>query len=201
MSDLVQLRKIVMTFEEIYHEGGPPPGTPLVRAAIMAVARNPYAGRYVEDILPFMEDLRPLGLDLARRLLEALGGVASAIEGYGKGAIVGTGGEVEHGALWHAPGGQALRQALGGAKALVPSTRKVGPPGCRLDVPITHIETSYVRSHLDAMEVTVHDAPRHDEIVFVLAMTTGGRIHARSGGLKTSQIKGEDGLLESGGER
>ena len=182
-----------MTFEEIYHEGGPPPGAPLVRAAIMAVARNPYAGQYVEDLLPFMEDLRPLGLDLAARLLDALGGDPKAIEGYGEGAIVGTAGEAEHGALWHAPGGQALRQTLGGAKALVPSTKKVGMAGCRLDVPISHVETSYVRSHLDAMEVGVHDAPRHDEIVFVLAMSTGGRIHARSGGLKASQIASENG--------
>jgi hypothetical protein len=194
MSDLIQLRKITMHFEEIYHEGGPPPGQPLVRAAILAVAHNPYAGRYVEDLTPLMEELRPLGLDLARRLIEALGGHPQAIQGYGKGAIIGTAGELEHGALWHAPGGYAMREALGDAKAIVPSTKKVGVAGSRLDVPITHINASYVRSHFDAVEVGVADAPRPDEIVFILAMTTGGRIHARAGGLRASEIKGQDGL-------
>jgi hypothetical protein len=194
MSDLIQLRKITMHFEEIYHEGGPPPGQPLVRAAILAVAHNPYAGRYVEDLMPLMEELRPLGLDLARRLIEALGGHPQAIQGYGKGAIIGTAGELEHGALWHAPGGYAMREALGDAKAIVPSTKKVGVAGTRLDVPITHINASYVRSHFDAIEVGVADAPRPDEIVLILAMTTGGRIHARAGGLKASEIKGQDGL-------
>jgi amino acid synthesis protein len=194
MNDLIQLRKIAMHFEEIYHEGGPPPAQPLVRAAILAVARNPYAGRFVEDVMPFMEALRPLGVELARRLIDALGGHPEAIEGYGKGAIVGTAGELEHGALWHAPGGHAMREALGDAKAIVPSSGKVAVAGARLDVPITHLRASYVRSHFDAIEVGVADAPRPDEIVLILAMTTGGRIHARAGGLKASEIKGEDGL-------
>jgi len=194
MDDLIQLRKIAMHFEEVYHDGGPPPGQPLVRAAILAVARNPYAGRYVEDLMPLMEALQPLGVELARRLIDALGGHPEAIEGYGKGAIVGTAGELEHGALWHAPGGYAMREALGKAKAIVPSTKKIGVTGARLDVPITHIRASYVRSHFDAIEVGVADAPRPDEMVLVLAMTTGGRIHARAGGLKASEIKGEDGL-------
>ncbi len=144
--------------------------------------------------MPFMEALRPLGLDLARRLLEALGGHAQAIQGYGKAAIVGTLGELEHGALWHAPGGYAMREILGNPKAIVPSTKKVAAAGARIDVPITHINASYVRSHFDAIEVGVADAPRPDEIVLILAMTTGGRIHARAGGLKASEIKGEDGL-------
>ena len=194
MTDLIQLRKIAMHFEEIYHEGGPPPAQPLVRAAILAVARNPYAGRYVEDVMPFMEALRPLGAELAKRLIDALGGRPEAIQGYGKGAIVGTAGELEHGALWHAPGGQAMREALGNAKAIVPSTKKVTVAGARIDVPITHLNASYVRSHFDAVEVGVADAPRPDEIVFILAMTTGGRIHARAGGLQAAEIKGEDGL-------
>jgi hypothetical protein len=194
MNDLVRLRKITMLFEEIYHEGGPPPAKPLVRAAILAVAHNPYAGRFVDDLMPYMEELRPLGLELAKRLLDAVGGDPTAIEGYGKGAIVGTAGELEHGALWHAPGGYAMREVLTGTKAIVPSSKKVGVIGARLDVPITHVNASYVRSHFDAIEVGVADAPRPDEIVFVLAMTTGGRIHARAGGLKASEIKGEDGL-------
>ena len=194
MSDFVQLRKITMQFEEIYHEGGPAPSRALVRGAILAVARNPYAGRYVEDLMPFMNQLGPLSTELARRLIDALGGEPEAIEGFGKGAIVGIAGEVEHGALWHQPGGQAMREALGGAKAIVPSTKKVGVAGTRLDVPLTHVNASYVRSHFDALEVGVADAPRPDEIVFILAMSTGGRIHARSGGLRADEIKGEDGL-------
>jgi hypothetical protein len=133
---------------------------------------------------------------MARSLVEALGGDINikAIEGYGKGAIVGAAGEIEHGALWHVPGGYAMREVLGDAKAIVPSTKKVGSPGTRLDVPITHINASYVRSHFDAMEVGVTDAPRADEIVLVLVMTSGARVHARVGGLKASEIKGQDGL-------
>jgi hypothetical protein len=124
----------------------------------------------------------------------ALGGDPKAVEGYGKGAIVGAAGELEHGALWHVPGGYAMRDVLGGAKAIVVSTKKVGGPGTRLDIPITHINASYVRSHFDAMEVGIADAPRADEIVLALVMTTGARVHARVGGLKASEIKGEDGL-------
>src|SRR4051812_2294159 len=131
---------------------------------------------------------------MASALVSALGGDPKAVEGYGKGAIVGSAGELEHGALWHVPGGYGMREVLGGTKAIVPSAKKVGPPGTRLDVPITHINASYVRSHFDAMEVGVPGAPKADEIVFILVMTTGGRIHARVGGLQASQIKGEDGL-------
>jgi hypothetical protein len=131
---------------------------------------------------------------MAQTLLGALGGDPKVIEGYGKGAIVGTKGELEHGALWHAPGGYAMREVLGGAKAIVPSTKKVGAPGARLDVPVTHINASYVRSHFDAMEVGLNDAPKSVEMVLALVMTTGPRVHHRSGGLKASEVKGEDGL-------
>jgi len=123
-----------------------------------------------------------------------LGYDGKIVEGFGKGAIVGSAGELEHGALWHVPGGYAMRQLLGDAKAIVASTTKVGGPGTRLDVPITHINASYVRSHFDAMEVGITDAPRANEIVLALVMTTGPRIHARVGGLKASEVKGEDGL-------
>ena len=190
----IQVRKFHSTSEEIFHEFGPPPGRAHRRAALLAVIHNPYAGRYVADIMPMMEALNGLGLEMARRLVGLLGGDAKAVEGYGKGAIVGAAGELEHGALWHAPGGYAMRQVLGNAKAIVSSTKKVGPVGCRLDVPITHINASYVRSHFDAMEVAIADAPRDEEMVVALVMTTGARIHARTGGLKASEIKGEDGL-------
>lgn len=190
----IVLRKRLVIVEEVFHEGGPPAATPLKRGAILAVIRNPYAGRYVEEIAPFMKDLEPLGVDMARMLVAAMGGSAPDVQGYGKGAIVGAAGELEHGALWHVPGGYAMREILGDAKAIVPSAKKVGGPGARLDVPVTHINASYVRSHFDAMEVGVPDAPRADEIVLALAMTTGPRIHARVGGLQASDIKGQDGL-------
>jgi hypothetical protein len=190
----VQVRKTLLTVEEIFHEGGPVSLTPVRRAAVLAVIHNPFAGRYVENISVFMDDLRPLGLEMSKALIAALGNNSKAVEGFGKGAVVGCAGELEHGALWHVPGGYAMRQLLGDAKAIVASTKKVGGPGTRLDIPITHINASYVRSHFDAMEVGMTDAPRADEILLALVMTTGPRIHARVGGLKASEIKGEDGL-------
>ncbi|UDQ88849.1 amino acid synthesis family protein [Xanthobacter autotrophicus] len=190
----VKIRKQVRILEEIFHEGGPAAATPRKRGAIVTVIENPFAGRYVEDIAGFMEDLKPLGAAMAKELLAALGGDAKAIDGYGKGAIVGAAGEIEHGALWHVPGGYAMREALGDAKAIVPSTKKVGGPGTRLDVPVTHVNASYVRSHFDAMEVGVSDAPKADEIALVLVMICGPRVHARVGGLAAEAIKGEDGL-------
>ena len=190
----VEIRKKLTTVEEIFHEGGPVSATPPRRAAALAVIHNPFAGRYVEQIEKFMDDLKPLGLEMAKSLVAVLGGNSGIIEGYGKGAIVGSAGEIEHGALWHVPGGYGMREVLGGAKAIVASTKKVGGPGTRLDVPITHMNASYVRSHFDAMEVGITDAPRADEIVLALVMTTGPRVHARVGGLKASEIKGEDGL-------
>jgi len=190
----VRVRKRALIIEEIFHEGGPPAEKPRRRAAALVVIHNPFAGKYVAEIASFMEDLKPLGLDMAQSLVAALGGDPQIIEGYGKGAIVGQAGELEHGALWHVPGGYAMRETLGNAKAIVASTKKVGSLGTRLDVPITHINASYVRSHFDAMEVGITDAPRADEILLALVMTTGPRVHARVGGLKASEIKGEDGL-------
>jgi hypothetical protein len=192
----VAVRKMLVQVEEIRHDGGPPPDVPLRRAAVLAVIENPFAGRYVADIQPFMDDLRPLGAEMAARLLAALGGDAAQIQGYGKGAIVGAAGEIEHGALWHNPGGYAMRDLLGpeNSRAIVPSTKKVGGPGTRIDIPITHVNASYVRSHFDAIEVGISDAPRAGEMLLVLAMTTGPRIHARAGGLAAQDITGKDGL-------
>jgi hypothetical protein len=190
----IAVRKYAVTVEEIFHEGGPAAAVPLKRGAALAVIANPYAGRYVEDIQGFMDDLKPFGLAMAQRLLAAMGGDVKAIQGYGKGAIVGAAGELEHGALWHVPGGYAMRELLGDARAIVPSTKKVGGPGTRLDIPVTHVNASYVRSHFDSFEIGITDAPKADELLFALVMTTGPRIHARVGGLKASEIKGEDGL-------
>jgi Amino acid synthesis len=189
----VDIRKILTAVEEIRHEGGPPPARPLRRTWVAAVIHNPYAGRYEPDILPLMDALKPLGLDMARRLIEALGGDPKVVEGYGKGAIIGERGELEHGALWHAPGGYAMREVLGGAKAIVPSAKKVGAFGSRLDVPIGHVNAAYVRSHFDAMEVGISDGPRPNEILFCLVMACGPRVHDRMGGLAAADIKLWDG--------
>lgn len=189
----VSVRKTAFSVEEIFHEGGPAPAKTLRRAAGMAIIHNPFAGRYEPDIQWFMEDLKPLGLSMAVRLVSLLGG-ADQVEGYGKGAMIGEAGELEHGALWHAPGGYAMRELLDNSNAIVPSTKKVVGVGGRLDVPITHINASYVRSHLDAMEVGLNDAPRAHELALILVMSTGARIHDRAGGLAAKDIVGEDGL-------
>ena len=194
MNDLVKVRKFVTIVEEVLHDGGPDAGLePRRAAAVLAVVANPYAGRYEPDIMPMMEDLKPLGLEMSGRLIDVLGGDPSRVESYGKGAIVGEAGEVEHGALWHAPGGYAMRELVGGAKAIVPSTHKLAGVGARLDVPLHHINAAYVRSHFDSMEIGMTDGPKANEIIFALLMATGARIHARVGGLAAEDIIGEDG--------
>src|SRR2546423_7345340 len=200
---MIEIRRIVTQVEDIHHEFGPAPAAALRRGAIGAVLTNRFAGRYVADIVPMMEALQPVGVDMARRLLAAMDVPAERIESYGKGAIVGASGELEHGALWHVPGGYAMRALLGwkderqggrgNALSIVPSTKKVGPPGAMLDVPLTHINASYVRSHFDALEMRVPGAPRADELVVILAMSTGARVHARVGGLKAADIAQWDG--------
>lgn len=212
---MIEVRSLQTQVEEIFHEFGPPVTAPVLRGSVAAVLTNPFAGRYEADILPMMDALNPLGVEMTRRLLEAMAVTPARIEAYGKGAIVGSAGEVEHGALWHVPGGYALREILGwkgaraqgagvssdapvgqpgNALAIVPATKKVGGPGCTLDVPLTHINASYVRTHYDAMEVRVAAAPAADEIVFILVMSLGGRPHARIGGLLQHQISKWDGL-------
>lgn len=212
---MIEIRRIFTHVEQIRHEFGPVAPMPLLRGAIAAVLTNPFAGRYEPNILPMMDQLQPVGIQMAGRLRAAMDVPAEHIEGYGKGAIVGAAGELEHGALWHVPGGYAMRELLGwkgdrnayargqaeektgqpgNALSIVPSTKKVGAPGTALDVPLTHINASYVRSHFDAMEVRVPGAPLPDEIVFILVMSTGPRIHARVGGLAASAIAKWDGL-------
>lgn len=213
---MIEARRIFTQIEEIRHEFGPAPAEPQLRGAICAVLGNPFAGRYEADLLPYMALLDPVGLDLAHRLRAAMALPIERIQSYGKGAIVGAAGELEHGALWHVPGGYAMRELLGwkgdaaaykqgrtvdekkgqpgNGLAIVPSTKKVGAPGCTLDVPLTHINASYVRSHYDAIEVRVPGAPASDELVFILAMSSGARVHARIGGLKAEDISRWDGL-------
>ena len=190
---LVKIRKFKLDVEQVLHEGGPIATTPLRIAVATAVVANPYAGKYVEDLLPFMEELRALGAELSNRLIVALGG-ADKVQAYGKGAIVGEDGELEHGAVWHEAGGWAMREALGNPKAIVPAAKTIAGSGSRVMIPLGHVQAAYVRSHFGVAEMSVWDGPRRGEIAFGLAMATGGRIHARLGGLAAEQIKGEDGL-------
>jgi hypothetical protein len=212
---MIEIRRTFTHVEQIHHEFGPVADKPLLRGAIGVVMTNPFAGRYEPDLLPMMNALQATGIAMAERLRAAMGVPAERIEGYGKGAIVGAAGELEHGAMWHVPGGYAMRELLGwkgdrnayvrgrgeaktgqpgNALSIVPSTKKVGAPGSALDVPLTHINASYVRSHFDAIEVRVPGAPLADEIVFILAMSCGPRVHARMAGLAASAISQWDGL-------
>jgi hypothetical protein len=188
-----KLRKMMTFIETIHHENGPPPPEPRRRAAIVAVVANPFANVWQDDLQSAMDDLKPLGLQMTDALIDALGGI-DEIDGYGKAALAGEGGELEHTALWHVPGGYAMRERLGEAKAIVPSAMKVGGPGTPIDIPLGHINAAYVRSHFDAMEVRIPDAPRSGELMFALAMSRGPRVHHRMGGLQADEVKGEDGL-------
>ena len=190
--DLVKVRKRGLTIETTFHDFGPAAERPVRTGAAVAVVANPYAGHYVEDLMPFMAALRPLGAELAAELVDALGGV-DRVEAYGKAAIVGVNGELEHGATWHEAGGWAMREALGEPKAIVPSAKAVAATGYRLMVPMHHIHAAYVRSHYSVMEVGVQDGPRPDEIVFALVMADGGRIQSRLGGLTKEAVSVHDG--------
>ena len=187
------LRKMMTFIETIHHENGPVGDQPRCRAAIVAIVANPFARVWQEDLQSAMDDLKPLGLQMTDALIDALGGI-EGIDGYGKAALAGEGGELEHTALWHVPGGYAMRERLGEAKAIVPSAMKVGGPGTPIDIPLGHINAAYVRSHFDAMEVRLPDAPRSGELMFALAMSRGPRIHHRMGGLQADEVRGEDGL-------
>lgn len=191
--ELVKVRKFVVHTEEVLHEFGPAADPPQLKGYVAAVANNPYAGRYVANILPLMAALKPLGIEMAKRLMAALGG-AEHIVAYGKAAIVGENGELEHAALWHEPGGYGMRELMEKSNAIVPSTKKVGGPGCSIDVPIAHANAAYVRSHFDSIECSIADAPRANEVVWIQSMSTAPRIYARAGGLADSDVVGKDGL-------
>ncbi len=193
MTQELAIRKTVLHVEEVRHDTGPPLARPVLKGWCAVVLRNPFAGRHEPELMWMMEAMKPVGLMVAERLLAGLGGDAEAVEAYGKGGLVGAEGELEHGALWHVAGGYAMRGLLGRALAIVPSMTKVGPMGAPLDLPIHHRNAAYVRSHFDGITCVVPDAPRADEILFALAMTTGGRPHARVGGLRQEDIAQWDG--------
>jgi hypothetical protein len=191
----MEIRKICTIVEETHTEMGKNVTPPTKRAAAIAVIKNPFAGCYQENLSELIETGEKLGELLGKKALEALGINSDTAESYGKGAIVGSQGELEHAAaILHPKLGTPFREALGGGKALIPSAKKIGGPGTELDVPIHYKDAAFVRSHFDAMPIRVQDAPRGNEIVVALVVTDSGRPLARVGGLKKEEAKKEDGL-------
>lgn len=190
-----KIRKIVTVVEETVIESGHGIEPPTRKAASMAVIENPFAGKYQEDLEELMVIGAEMGVLLGMRAVAALGIGPERIESYGKAALVGENGELEHAAaILHPRLGAPLRKAVEKGAALVPSAKKMGGPGTPIDVPLGHKDAAYVRSHFDAMEVRVPDAPRAGEIVVVVSVTDSGRPLPRVGGLTTDEAKGEDGL-------
>ncbi len=191
----MEIRKFVTIVEETRREAGRDVSPPVRRAAALAVIKNPFAGRYVEDLAELMEAGAELGRILGERAVAALGIEPERAESYGKGAIVGSEGELEHAAaILHPKLGAPFRATVGGGKAIIPSAKKMGVPGTELDVPLHYKDAAFVRSHFDAMPVRVYDAPRPDEIVVALVVTDSGRPLPRVGGLTKDEAKKEDGL-------
>ncbi len=190
-----RIRRLVVQVDETRMEMGRAIDPPTRRAVAMAVIANPYAGRYEENLDQLIDIGEELGGLLGERCVRALGIAPGQAQGYGKAAIVGEAGELEHAAaILHPKLGAPLRKAVEKGAALVPSAKKMGTMGTAIDVPLGHKDAAYVRSHFDAIEARVADAPRADEIVVAVAVTDSGRPLPRIGGLKASEIKGEDGL-------
>ena len=190
-----RIRKIAVNIEETHQEMGKRI-TPMTRKAVaVAVFENPFAGQYVEDLSQLMEIGSELGALLGRRCVEALGISPSEAESYGKSAMIGENGELEHAAaILHPKLGAPLRNEVEKGAALVPSSKKMGGPGQVLDVPLGHKDAAYVRSHFDGIEVRLNDAPKANEILVAVAVTDGGRPLPRVGGLTAEDAVGEDGL-------
>lgn len=190
-----QIRKIIVQTDEVRVEMGRAVDPPVRKALAMAVIENPCAGRYVENLDELTAIGEELGALLGARCVQALGIEPGQAQSYGKAAIVGEGGELEHAAaILHPKLGAPLRAAVEKGAALVPSSKKIGGLGTAIDVPLGHKDAAYVRSHFDAMEARVADAPRAGEIVVAIVVTDGGRPLPRVGGLQVSEIQGVDGL-------
>ncbi len=189
------IRTIHVSVEETLTEMGQRIVPPTRKAVAVAVIRNPCAGAFHQDLSELIEIGEELGALLGRRCVEALGIAPDAVESYGKGALVGENGELEHAAaILHPKLGAPLRAEVGGGAALVPSAKKRGGPGQTLDVPLGHKDAAFVRSHFDAIEVRMPDAPRANEILVAVAVTDSGRPMSRVGGLAVDAIEGRDGL-------
>jgi hypothetical protein len=188
-----KIRKIVVQLDETHLEGGRAVTPATRRALAMAVIHNPYAGQYSESLDELIEIGEELGALLGQRCVQALGIAPEQAQSYGKAAIVGVDGEMEHGAVWHEAGGWAMRSVLGDPKAIVPAAKAVAGTGYRLMVPVHYIHACYVRSHFNSIEVGIQDSPRPKEILFALVMGTGGRVHSRLGGLTKDKVSVHDG--------
>jgi hypothetical protein len=189
------IRKLLVTVEDTLLEAGRPVNPPIRRAVAMAVIENPYAGRYFEDLSGLIEIGEQLGALLAERAIAVLGVPGDQLHSFGKAAIVGEAGELEHAAaILHPKFGAPVRAALGKGPALIPSAKKRGGPGATIDIPLGHKDAAFVRSHFDAIEARLPDAPRANEILVCLALTDGGRPSPRIGGLTTAEMIGQDGL-------
>ena len=190
-----KIRKIAVFVEETQREMDREISPPARKAAAVAVIENPCAGRFVDDLTELMAMGEELGELLTTRAVAALGIPGPSAESYGKAAAVGENGELEHAAaILHPKLGTPVRRVLGKGAALIPSSKKRGGLGVVLDIPLGHKDAAFVRSHFDAMEVRLNDAPRANEIMVAIAVTDGGRPIPRVGGLTKDQIKGEDGL-------
>jgi hypothetical protein len=190
-----QIRKLIVQVDETRLEMGQPVTPPVRRALAMAVIANPFAGRYVENLDELIAIGEELGGLLGDKCVAALGIAPGEAQGYGKAAIVGEAGELEHAAaILHPKLGAPLRRAVEKGAALVPSSKKMGAMGCAIDVPLGHKDAAFVRSHFDAIEARVPDAPHVGEIVVAVAVTAGGRPLPRVGGLQVKEIEGLDGL-------
>ena len=188
----MRIRKLATVVEEILEDGGKAVARPVRKVAAVAVIENPFAGRFVEDLQALVKTGEELGDLLGRRAVAALG---APVHSYGKAAIVGVDGEYEHAAaILHPTLGTPFRAAVAGGKAIIPSAKKLGGPGTAIDVPLHFKDAAFVRTHFDAMEVRLPDAPRANEILVVLVVTDGGRPHPRVGGLTVAEAKKEDGL-------
>ena len=196
MSEDIGLRRIVTIVEETLIEGGRVLETPTRRAAAVAIIANPFAGTYREDLTPLMATGKALGRLLPERAVAALGIPGDKVESFGKAALVGEDGELEHAAaLLHPELGAPFRNVLGRGAALIPSSKKRGAPGAAFDIPLGHKDAARVRSHFDGMEVRVADAPRAGEIAVAVAVTDSGRPLPRVGGLTKDRIVGVDGMV------
>ena len=190
-----RIRKLIVQVEETRSEMGQAVDPPVRKALAMAVIQNPCAGRYVENLDELIALGEELGGLLGERCVQALGIEPAAAHSYGKAAIVGENGELEHAAaILHPKLGAPLRKAVEKGAALVPSAKKRGGMGVAIDVPLGHKDAAFVRSHFDAIEARVVDAPRADEILVAVAVTDSGRPLPRVGGLQVAEIEGKDGL-------
>ncbi|MEH7236409.1 amino acid synthesis family protein [Bacillus sp. JJ1562] len=189
----MEIRKIYTFVDETFSDQGQNADTPLRKVAVVAVVKNPYAGTYQQDLSYLIEQSKEIGQKIGSMAAQAM--EPYPVESYGKGAVVGLAGEQEHGvALLTDVFGNELRNAVGGGIAWIPSMKKRAGAGSTIDVPLAHKDALYVRSHLDGISITLHDAPLDDEIAVIAVVANGGRLNSRLGGLLKENIEGKDGL-------